>query len=79
MAKKINVEGHVKRYADTDLVDVKSLIDGLNTLCESRRLQEITDCEERLAALKRGETPPTPVVEKITRKRSTKKDNEAEV
>lgn len=73
MSKNISVEAHVKRYEQTELQDVAMLIAGLTQLIERRKEEAITDLEQKLAQLKKGEIPETIIPEKPVRTRGGKK------
>jgi hypothetical protein len=73
MSKNINVEGHVKRYEDTELQEVVALIAGLTKLVESRKEETIANLKQKLAILEAGEIPEEPKSEKPKRTRGGKK------
>jgi hypothetical protein len=74
MSKNINIAAHVKRYEQTELSDIVKLIKGLTELVESRKADTITQMEEQLALLKKGEIPVQPVApERVKTTRGSKK------
>lgn len=57
MSKHIDVEGHIKRYEDTDPSEIIAFIKGLTEMLERRRIEEIEKVKKHLAILEGGEMP----------------------
>lgn len=78
MAHNINVEAHLKRYANTELADVVKLIAGLTNLVEERKGNTINKLKEQLALLEQGQIPEEPAKVVPARTRGGKKVKQAE-
>lgn len=77
MATRINVQGHVDRYKETDLGDLRKLIKGLTELADEITKNEIDRMEAAVQLLKNGELPP--VEEKPAPKPRTSKKKAAKL
>lgn len=73
MSKNINVAAHVKRYEQTELQDIVSLIAGLTNLVDARKEETIAMYKQKLAILEAGDIPEETKPEKPKRTRGGKK------
>lgn len=57
---KINVQAHLKRYTGVEASQLFELINGLNELIEADRVRKISEMEDHIEKLKKGEFPTAP-------------------